>query len=479
MSKPSAACVAALLMLAAQPAGAADAPAAPDPFADAKSEQALMKAQLENQKLALDNAEAARALTEAKNKAAVDAFPKGDTTGKVEAKDGAGEMEASALAAVATNAVANDIAMEVHAAALASAKGHASLSQESPCRALPSLKPTPAPADGAAAPVLLTNATDTLTFAQWERFRFRACAIAEDLDRTMAEAAKLKAKPATDGPKSEGGGSAAAISVALSVASKLAQLVTPDYQVASIKVTSTDRALMTAVARQYLRAGDGAPIYWPGQVSRLGASNDVFAALNALDDRDLKANKLLADLAPAVKAAQAKHDKVAENKKSTQAQKDAAKAELEKTTKPIAAVKESQAAYAALVKDLNGKEGEAALPIALVVQQAGMARLLGPTGLALTLNMQTAGGGYYTRRVIWNALDLNGPPYYISGGVVVNYAAIRAGDQQVYAAGLFSCDAGYHKVTKVAGKVNAGGSPSTLGCSQSPLTQTPSKGVAR
>ncbi|MEO8113555.1 MAG: hypothetical protein ABI655_04170 [Phenylobacterium sp.] len=461
--------------------GLAGADEAVDPALKQQQDQlALTKADLENQKLAIDNAEAARALTEAKHKATVDAFPKGDTTGKVDAKDGAGQVEASALAAVATAATAIDIAQETLAGAKASAKFPASLYGEVLCPELKTLEATTPSQE--VAPVLLISSVDTFGFGHWDEFRFRACGTAKAFREAIAAARSLPEPKAAKKPKkAEGGGGPAGLAVgeALSIGVQLAQLITPDWEVGRVAVTSSDRALMMAVARAYRQIdGNQGRIYWASQVSRLGGSNDVFGALAALDAFDREAAKLVEKYGPGLKAAQAAYDKVAKDENATPEKLKAAKLELD-VWRPVTALTEDRAAYEKLLKDLNGKEGEAVLPVSLVVQESASAKLLGPSGLALSLSLQTSGGGYYTRRVIWNAFLPGQVPYFVSGGVVVNYAAVRAADQQVYAAGLFACTASYTKLNRIAAKTNSGGAPAALQCSQSAPVKLANKERAR
>ena len=434
--------------LALAPAALAeDAPVNPE-LKKQQDQLALMKSELDNQKLALENAEAARALTEAKRKSVTELLPDSDTSGAVTVKDGAGQMESTLLAARATRAVADDIAKSARDAAKTSAAKKAeALYEQTPCTALPTLEPTSASRDSFA-PILLVASTDSFAFGHWEQFRFRACGMANDFEAAFE---KAKTLPDVSKPKASSGGAKLSIAGALgaaevvSIGVELAKLVTPDWEVGSVSVTSTDRALMTAVAGEYLAlpADKRGRIFWTGQVSKLGAANDVFASLRKLDELDRKAAGLIDRYGPGLKKAQAAYDAAEPEKK------EAAKAELDKW-QPVVALQDAREAYSKLIKDLNGKETEALLPINLVVQQAANARLLGDAGLVLSVSMQSAGGGYYSRKVIWNALVAGQPPYFVSGGVVVNFNAVRPADQQVFAGGLYECSAGYVRLSKVA-----------------------------
>src|SRR5262249_43562241 len=98
-------------------------------------------------------------------------------------------------------------------------------------------------------------------------------------------------------------------------------------------------------------------------------------------------------------------------------------------------------AYTTLATALRSTDGTSGLPLNTVVQEKALADGLGPDGMALWLHIQAAGGGYYTRKVIWNAFG--GIPFAVSGGAVVTYTLTRPADWQVIAAGVFDCYSGY------------------------------------
>lgn len=419
-----------LSWLMAQTDGAAETPT----FEKQKQEEELRGLKLQNDKLSQEN-------QAAKAKALSDIFPASSTTGTTTAKDGAGKAEAAALAAAAVNGVADDIAREARAAAQAS-KGS---DYEGPadCGNLTSLKPKTR-TSGQVAPVLLLAADSSLSFSHFEQFRFRACALGEQFKKLL--------------PPSEAGGAIplVAVQAALAAGTKLLQLLTPDWEAGTIPVTTTNRALMAAVARAYVGSGAGTTgrVYWQGQVSKSGASDSIFKALKALGESYAKAGERINAMKSQLTEAKKKLDTVNANPRSSQAQKDKAKAEFDKWNNPTTALAEVRAAYEQLLKDLNGKESEALLPINRVVDQAAAAELLGTDGLALSLGVESSAGGYFTRKVIWNALGVGGPPFYVSGGAVVTYVAVRPADQQVLAAGLLTCSAPYQRIRRVAAATN-------------------------
>jgi hypothetical protein len=395
----------------------------------------------------LDNDKKEQDLAAARQKGIADAFPTSPTTGKIEGKAGAGKLEASALSTASINAVADDIAADVKLAALQRLPAPTAGASD-PCMSDP-LPASAGPAKGPLAPVLLLAGSGTISFSHWEQFRFRACAIMKEF-RDALGTPRPRHNVVTS---SEGGGSAFGIGAAVNVASKLLQLVTPDWELGGIELAASDKALLAAVADAYIgpRGPDGGAIYWSGQVSKLGGSTQVFKMLSVLDELDIDAAERIEELQPALAAAKKKL--AAAKGAAAKAAAQAAVAAIEKKIEPLSTAK---ADYAQLLKHLNGKEGEALLPINLVVNQAAAETLLGRDGIVLNLTTESRGGGYYSEKAIWNILGIGGPPYWVNGGVDVSYLAVRPSDQRVVASGAFACLAGYTRVNRVAALANKG-----------------------
>jgi hypothetical protein len=152
-----------------------------------------------------------------------------------------------------------------------------------------------------------------------------------------------------------------------------------------------------------------------------------------------KANQAQADL-----DALAKAKSTLDDKKAKLPDKAAAKATVARLSGPEKDLTSAVAAFTALATALRSTDSSAGLPLNLVVQEKALADAVGPSGLALGLHIQAANGGYYTRKVIWNAFG--GVPFAVTGGVVVSYTLTRPSDWQVAATGVWDCYAGYHWV---------------------------------
>jgi hypothetical protein len=450
-----------------------------------ENELKLQKERLAVAKQELELEQLRDSIGTARLKTITDAIPGTTNTGATTMGDGAGKMESSALTAVALNGLASGIAAEARTAALNSSAEPVTFPESDPCKDFTELRdssstPAAAPADalpgeGAGggspatlasvaalgpAPVLLLAGDDPLTFAHYDQFRFRACTVRSQLIDATKKASTLVAANG-DGKSREGG---AGFVTALSVGSKLLQLLRTDWEVKGIAGTATEKALLAAVARAYV-AQPGRPrgrLYWASQVSKLGGSRPVFGALTALETLDAEAQKAEAGLpkADAEKKSIAGLEKLKTLTPWQRKRLGTAKANVAASTK----LAEARAAYAALVKSLAGKEGETTLPIGKVIEEAAAAQLLGPTGLALNLNLEAHGGGYYTRKSFIDSLGLGGPPAHVSGGAVVSFLAVRPADLQVMGAGLVTCNAGYVKLSRVALRTNSAASGRAAPC---------------
>lgn len=438
-----------------------------------KEREALRKQKLENEKLSDD-------IATAKLKAITDAVPTTSSTGATTMGTGAGKMESSALTAVALNGLAMEIAEDARAAAMISSREPATLPADDPCVDFPELKDSsaaraerpanPLPGEGAAAstagagmpavsasgpaPVLLLAGDDPLTFAHWDKFRFQACTIRKQLVEATAKAAGVPVD-APAAPVKSGAAGGSGVLTALSVGSKLLQLLRTDWEVGTIAGTATEKSLMAAVARAYVsnRAHPRGRLYWTSQVSKLGGSRPIFGALSRLETLDANAQEAATRLKGKIAAANKSIALLLKVKTPTPWQRNRL-AEAQGIVAIGKGLADGRTTYAAFVAGLAGKDGDAAAPINKVIEEAAAAELLGPTGLALNLNLETHGGGFYTRKSFIDSLGLGGPPAHVSGGAVVSFLAVRPADLEVMGAGLFTCNAGYVKLSRVALRTN-------------------------
>jgi hypothetical protein len=403
----------------------------------------------------LANEEAARSNREKKRKEILDSLPTSPTTGAVTVKDGAGQAEANALAGTAASRVAALIAERISAAAKAAEAGPAgSSSAQTPCPELPNLDSDAVVVDAHVVPVLLLSGSESASFGHWDQFRFRACKVARDYAAAATEVNAASVPLQRLLPR-QAGGSIAGVGTAISAAVKLAQLGIPDWEIASLQTSFSNRPVLLDVASAYREVEANSvtrPIYWQGAVSRLGGSAPVFAALDKLQTLNQAAEMTSKALAEAI----AQGQKLLEEKKPKAGLEEAVKLAVDAKL----ALDRVVASHAALLKDLYGGDAASPLPIALVVNEASSARLLGTRGLVASINVDSQGGTSASRKALWNVFDPT-PPLFVTGTVGISYAAVRPSDQQLLGSGSYRCSTGPVKLRYVPGIVNSGG---TMSC---------------
>lgn len=417
--------------------GGAALAADPDPATKAQTD-ALTLRQLQ---AAVDTAEAnaRKAQAEAEKaeregkaagvKAVAEALPN-PSSGAVDVKANAGQLEAAVLATVAAKTVAPTISTKIRTAV-------SQVQPRTPAPPAPGCTVIGTPAArpaGQHAPVVIFSGTEIATFSHWEAFAILACQVEFLLKR---------ANTAVDTRNTAVGGTIATsvtLGAAVSAATKLLAILTPNWEIGGVAVTQDDSVLVTYVAKNYV-ATPGYPLIWPARIAKLDAGRELVTAMSTLGLGADEARDYLDQLAEA--------KKVAADAKASAAEK----ADAAETVKIIGpeegALTAATGAFDALASSLRGSDEKTALPLNLVVQQKALADALGTDGLAVWLRTQTANGGYYSRKLIWNAFG--GMPFFVTGGVVVSYTVVQPSTWEVRAAGSYACHGGYHRLDRVAG----------------------------
>lgn len=385
----------------------------------------VAKAQADAQKAQTDAQTSKRTADAAGTKAVADALPN-PSSGAVDVKAAAGQFEASLLAASAARTVAPKIADEVRT--IVDAQATPPPSPAGACRI-----GVPPDATAGKAPVVIISNGTAAGFSHWEAFQVRGCQ-AQGLLRTALDNAEARA-PAGVGPASVDVLVAGAV---LSATTKLLATLTPNWEIGGITLTQDDSLLTAAFASDYVKHA-AYPLIWPDRVAKRNASTEVVNVMTGLAKDSIKAHAYLDQLTKA--------KKTVADAKATAAQKAVAQRGGDALTPSEAELTAAIAAADALATSLNGDD-KTGLPLNLVVQEKALADALGPNGLALGLHVQTAGGGYYTRKVIWNLFG--GVPFNVSGGVIVSYSLVRPSDWRVVGGGVYGCYKPYGKLTDVS-----------------------------
>lgn len=384
-------------------------------------EENLRKARLENDK----NEKSASGAT---GKALVDALPN-PTSGGLEVKTGGGQAEANMLAGKALKQMARQIGKEARATVDAPPAGPAAPTDNCTVAPLPS---RPA---GDKAPIVLLSGAEAVGFTRWETFRVKACGAAEKLTNVNAQM--------PHGGEISVFGPTTAAAVVTGV-SRVLSLLTPNWEIGGVTVTLQDTALATAVAADFA-AHPTYPLIWPSRVARMDASRGIIETMTALDELATDTRKWSKKLAD--------NKKILDDKDATAAEKAAAKKIVDRLKSSEADLTAALTAYDGLVGALGSAEDKGGLPINLVVQERALAEAIGRDGLVLSVHVESAAGGYYTRKRIWHLAG--GMPFSVTGGATGSYALTRPIDQRVLGAGLFICYQPYVKLDKATSSTGA------------------------
>jgi hypothetical protein len=104
--------------------------------------------------------------------------------------------------------------------------------------------------------------------------------------------------------------------------------------------------------------------------------------------------------------------------------------------------------YDALLTKLTASDDKSKTPLAVIIQQEAVHRILRGGALLLTAKISSAGGTAYTQRNLWRFFW--GMPFYVMGGAVVTYSVFDGVDGGVVLAGSVPVDSGFFNVEDVA-----------------------------
>jgi hypothetical protein len=239
-------------------------------------------------------------------------------------------------------------------------------------------------------------------------------------------------------------GAGAGIGAALDLASKLASYFRADYQLSGATVAGLDdTSLALAVAGKL--AGARMPFLWSGAGHTDGLSG-LLAPLENLE----------ADMAPDAKAGKDKSRKYA---KAAAAEPD----EDRKTalTQLSAAFDRGVAAFDAAQKNLDAmiaslatpdKDGVPAAMKVLNEQKLAAAR----PGLVLMVKLATAAGSNYVKKDIWSTL-FGQIPFFAAGGVIAEFLLMDSRHGDILAGGQMPVHGGYYSVDQISDRINDNG----------------------
>jgi len=279
------------------------------------------------------------------------------------------------------------------------------------------------------------------------------------LMQVSAEAQALLGQPGTE--------SLATVGVALESITKLLGFFRTDFKVAGADLAFDDALLLQAAARVVPAARLLVPsLYNAATVT--GAQDMLSNELSTLSVRQQEASQLATQLDTAVEAA----EKAAADTAGSATQKADAARRLARLRVALERVRAALSAHDTLVARLLGSDEAAAGLLRDMVVWRSLRR---PDSQLLLLKVQYTKGSNYTEKNLWTSFGAM--PFSVSGGAVVSYTLMSAGDGAVLASGVVPVHGGFARVKDVPDRVNASAlpTPAARGSSASatPAATTP------
>lgn len=307
--------------------------------------------------------------------------------GSATSKDGAGQMEASVLAAKTLENLAHEIADKVKTVG-----SH---------------------------PIVVMNGDTDPSFANAHAFEIRSDEVKRALDKAIENQ-----------PSDTSIMAVAGAALAVGAVAQIASLLKSDYEVGGRTTSLTSFTLQVAIAGKLAEIlGTSSRVYVLQQMANSQTSRAVVEKLGRLSELAYKATQFLA-------TATAKAKAYKDQKNDAEAKKWSAAAD--DLTSAING-------YSAFIAALTGDK--ATLPLAKVLAEKAAVDVLASGGYELFVDLAGQGGSYYSKSNLWTFFGAL--PFNISGGAVVGYVLIDSADGHVVAGGLKEGTSGFIGITDV------------------------------
>jgi hypothetical protein len=397
---------------------AIQSPAAQTPAqaaAEAKAKYDALIAQYNAQKAA---AEAEAAADKTALQTAIGTVPTSGVTGAVNVKTDAGKGEATLLSATAVSQAAARIGATV------------------------------SPAIGNSR-VLIYTGSDRPRFQHWRSFKMRQGLILKGIEaareiHNAATAADAELPAAIKAGVTPGTTEAPPMAVAGAVLEGLKNLGSffqTEYEIGGISVSPDDSLLSAAVIR-HLRAKHK-KVMDPSRYLPSTGDDQVLTYLTAVETQ--------LRTAPQIVASSETRAKQLREKAGAKGTPDASKDQLNNVAamyeRAAAAWKAAIESYATLLKDLATPDSGGTLLAFKVADEQFLFDRMAKGDMALFLKVNSAVGGYYTKKNVWTFLG--GMPFYTMGGAVVTFALVDGKEGMVLASGELPVHSGYAKANAV------------------------------
>lgn len=338
-------------------------------------------------------------------------------TGAVTNDAGAGNGEASLLAAQAVDAAAKEIKAKL-------------------------------PAPPAGKRYVIFAGPQRPILGQWRAFRLQTELIerafsAADEAKTIADnaaddiSAKQVPAPGTAAGTESVAAAITGAGAILDLGSKLGSYFQSDYKVGPSTVSGSDDDLLAVSV-----AGALADAWFPARWMPQAGDEPVSALLKPLQSKRTASIGKLRD----VQKASEKLSEAAEKEKdpgTNAALKDA----VSLYGRAIDAFTTAQKRFDDMLTSLSTVDKDGVPLVSQIIDQRTLADSLRNGDYLLFLRLNASAGGYYTEKNLWTFFG--GMPFYVSGGAIASYIAVDSATGAVKGAGQVQIHSGYHKMNSV------------------------------
>lgn len=383
---------------------------------DAQKAKATADAQTSaanQQKAAADAQASAIAAQQAAEKAKWGSVTGSGLSGEVTVNTGAGNAEATLLAARAVKDAAVEIGKKVKKA------------------------------NEAGRDIVLFTGSQSPDLSHWRTFRNTLRIASDGFDRASAAKAQADAaaKQVQVPPKAAGnemvGAAITGIGAGLDALSKIGSFFQSNYTLAGATVSNIDDDLLVVSV-----AGEISNAFFPNRWTPIGGE-EIAALVQPLAATRQDAATTLKD----VVQPQSQKYKGAAEKETNASEKIKLQAVASSYDRAVDSYTAALKAYDDMITSLVTDKGGVALAV-LVANEKWISDKMASGALGLIVRVHSAAGANYTKKNLWTFFG--GMPFYVMGGTVCSYVLINGADGRVLSAGQFTLHSGYYKVNDVA-----------------------------
>lgn len=381
---------------------------------DAQKAKATADAQTSaanQQKAAADAQASAIAAQQAAEKAKWGSVTGSGLSGEVTVNTGAGNAEATLLAARAVKDAAVEIGKKVKKA------------------------------NEAGRDIVLFTGSQSPDLSHWRTFRNTLRIVSDGFDRASAAKAQADAAAKQVPPKAAGnemvGAAITGIGAGLDALSKIGSFFQSNYTLAGATVSNIDDDLLVVSV-----AGEISNAFSPNRWTPIGGE-EIAALVQPLAATRQDAATTLKD----VVQPQSQKYKGAAEKETNASEKIKLQAVASSYDRAVDSYTAALKAYDDMITSLVTDKGGVALAV-LVANEKWISDKMASGALGLIVRVHSAAGANYTKKNLWTFFG--GMPFYVMGGTVCSYVLINGADGRVLSAGQFTLHSGYYKVNDVA-----------------------------